>query len=153
MFVRQAQNTKQDRDLVFDLSNDPIVREASFNTKPIEYEQHCEWYSKTISEKNTLFFLIFEAEEFVGQIRFNRKTEQSKECIISLSMTKSFRGRHIAKQFMETGIEEMRKFWCNIHSVIAEVKVDNTPSNALFSRAGFELTSTTNIYRLKLRSN
>ncbi len=153
MFVRQAQDTKQDRDLVFDLSNDPIVRKASFNTKLIEYEQHCKWYSKTILDKNILFFLVFEAEEFVGQIRFKRETEQSKECVISLSITKSFRGKHIAKQFMKVGIEEMQKKWRDIRSVIAEVKIDNVPSNAFFSKAGFELTSAANTYRLKMRSN
>ena len=148
MTIRQAKNTKQDCDLVFSLSNDPLVRSVSFNTKPIEYEQHCKWFAKTVSDNNTLFFLIFDKEHFVGQIRFNRESEQSAECVISLSITKEYRGKHIAGDCLQLGIEELKKNWYNINSVVAEVKDENTASNALFLREGFELISKVNIYKL-----
>ena len=59
MIIRQARDTKNDCDLIFSLSNDPLVRVNSFNTKPIEYADHCKWFEKTIADKNTLFFLVF----------------------------------------------------------------------------------------------
>ena len=149
MTIRRALNTKQDCDLVFFLSNDSLVRACSFNTKPIEYEQHCKWFSKTISAPNTLFFLIFDGDGFVGQIRFNRDNEQSTECVISLSITKEYRGRHIAGKFLELGIDELKKNWYSIKSVVAEVKDENKASNALFLREGFELISKVNTYKLQ----
>ena len=69
-------------DFGFSPSNDPLVRSCSFNTKPIEYEQHCKWFVKTIADTDTLFFLVFADEverEFVGQIRFNRESKQFSE--------------------------------------------------------------------------
>lgn len=152
MTIRQAQNTKQDCDLVFSLSNDPLVRSCSFNTKTIEYEQHCKWFEKTVSDPNTLFFLIFDDDGFVGQIRYNRDNEQSTECVISLSITKKYRGRHIAGKFLELGIDELKKNWYNIESVVEEVKDENNASNALFLLYGFELISRVNTYKLLINS-
>lgn len=148
MIIRQAQDTKQDCDLVFALSNDPLVRVASFCTEPIGYEHHCRWFSKIVADINTLFFLVFEADDFVGQIRFNREFEYSTECFISLSITENFRGKHIAKSFLGLGIEEMRKNWHIVATVIAEVKGENTSSNALFFKEGFKLVSSVNTYKL-----
>lgn len=153
MFFRKAQNVMIDCDLVFSLSNDPLVRACSFNTRPIEYESHCKWFEKIVSDKNTLFFLVFDDEnekQFVGQIRFNRKSEQSTECVISLSITKEYRGKHIAGNFLQLGIEELKKNWYNIKTVVAEVKDENTASNALFLREGFELISKVNTYKMNL---
>ena len=153
MTFRHAQNTKHDCDLIFRLSNDPLVRATSFNSGQIEYGRHCEWFAMTLADANTLFFLVFEDEserDFVGQIRFKRESEDSSECVISLSVTEQFRGRHIAKQFIELGIEEMRKKWYNVSVVVAEVKGENTASNALFLKEGFRLISQVNTYKLSI---
>lgn len=153
MNIRQAQDSKNDCDFIFSLSNDPLVRSNSFNTKPIEYADHCKWFEKAVADKNTLFFLVFDDEnekQFVGQIRFNRESEQSAECVISLSITEQFRGKHIAGEFIELGIEELKKNWHNIKTVVAEVKDENTASNALFQKKGFELKSTINTYKYNL---
>ena len=151
MIIRTAQNLQFDRDLIFSLSNDPLVRANSFNQSKIEYSDHCKWYEKTLADKNTLFFLAFaddSEKDFVGQIRFKRDSAQSDECVISLSITEQFRGKHISSEFIELGIDEMKKCWYNIRSVIAEVKSENIASNKLFLKEGFELVSKVNTYRL-----
>lgn len=153
MHIRQAQNTPTDLNLIFSLSNDPRVRANSFNTKPIEYVAHCKWFEKTVADKNTLFFLLFADEsekQFVGQIRFNRVSEISKECVISLSITEQFRGKHIACEFLELGIGELKKKWHNIEYVVAEVKDENIASNKLFIKEGFKLVSKVNTYKLNI---
>lgn len=139
MDIRKAENTKNDCDLVFSLSNDSLVRANSFSTKPIEYNSHCNWYKRTVLDNNTLFFLIFDNNDFVGQIRFNRGEENSDSCVISLSITESFRGKHISSEFLMLGINELHYSWKKIHHIIAEVKKENIPSNKLFEKNGFIL--------------
>ena len=153
MTIRQAQDKKQDCDMVFYLSNDPLVRACSFNSNQIEYENHCKWFENTIKDKNTLFFLIFDDDNFVGQMRFNREIENSINCIISLSITKEYRGKHIASDFLQLGIEALVKKWYNIKSITAEVKEENLASNKLFLKNNFELIKqdTYNSYRLMVR--
>ncbi len=153
MFIRQAQKTTIDLNLIFSLSNDPLVRANSFNQNKIEYTEHCKWFEKIITDKNTLFFLMFadeSEEDFVGQIRFKRKSGSSAECDISLSITESFRGKHIARDFLELGIEELKKNWHNIETVVAEVKDENAASNSLFVKEGFKLVSKVNTYKLNI---
>ena len=90
MTIRQARDSKNDCDLVLSLSNDPLVRSNSFNTKPIEYADHCKWFEKTLADKNTLFFLSFDDDaekKFIGQIRFRRESEFSEECTVSYSIS------------------------------------------------------------------
>lgn len=151
MIIRQTHNIEQDCNLIFSLSNDSLVRSNSFNTKRIEYEEHCKWFEKTLTDKNTLFFLVFADEsekEFIGQIRFKREREKSNECVISLSITEQSRGKHIAKEFLELGINELQKDWKNIDTIIAEVKDENIASNKLFEKEGFKLVSRVNTYKL-----
>lgn len=156
MFIRQVQNASVDCDLIFSLSNDSLVRANSFKQNKIEYEEHCNWFKKTITDKNILFFLIFENDsekDFIGQIRFKRECEKSNECVISLSITEPFRGKHIAKDFIEIGIKELKKNWKTVDTIIAEVKDENTASNKLFIKGGFELISKVNTYKLNIFEN
>ena len=153
MLIRKAGNTQSDCKLAFSLSNDMVVRANSFNQGEIKYSNHCGWFERTVADKNVLFFLVFADDtenDFIGQIRFRRDSEDSTECVISLSIAELFRGKHIAGQFMELGIEEMRRNWTHIDTVKAEVKDGNIPSNKLFRSEGFELTSRVNMYKLKL---
>ena len=156
MTIRSAQNTQTDRDLIFFLSNDPLVRSASFNTEQIKYTDHCNWFKKTLADENTLFFLVFADEkeqDFVGQIRFKRQSEQSEECVISLSITEQFRGKHIAAEFLQLGIDELKKNWQDIKYIVAEVKDENIASNTLFMKQGFSLISQVNTYKLDICEN
>ena len=153
MIIRKAQKTETDCGLVFALSNDLTVRANSFNTDIIEYTRHVQWYEKAVSDINLLFFLVFGGDDFVGQIRFNRKSKQAVECVISLSIVEQFRGKRLALDFMELGIKELKENWSGIKKIVAEVKAENSASNKLFKAAGFMqlVEGTVNIYRMDFK--
>ena len=44
MILRKA--TMDDCDFVYNLRNEPYVRNASWNTETIEYSKHKEWFKK-----------------------------------------------------------------------------------------------------------
>lgn len=146
MVIRKVVNNITDCSLIYNLSNDPLVRANSFNSEPIVYENHVRWFNKVINDPNILFFLVFEGDDFVGQLRFVRTCEESKECVISLSITPEYRGKHIGRDFMDKGIIEMKKNWKKIEIVKAEVKCENEASNKLFMKDGFYLVSSVNTY-------
>lgn len=153
MIIRKVKDSVIDCYLIYNLSNDPLVRVNSFNTEPIVYENHVKWFNKVINDPNVLFFLVFEGDDFVGQIRFARRCEESKECVISLSITPEYRGRHIGQDFMDLGITEMKKYWKKIEIVKAEVKCENEASNKLFTKDGFDLITSVNTYYKKSRGD
>ena len=153
MIIRKALDTEKDCNLVFSLSNDPLVRSVSFNQNKIEYSNHIKWYKNAVKNDNILFLLVFDDDtenNFIGQIRFNREEKTSNECIISLSITEKFRGKGIGNQFMQSGIEMLHNQWKDIKTIIAEVKADNIASNKLFIKEGFELKSSVNTYKKEI---
>ena len=153
MFIRHAQNTTSDCRRIFSLSNDSLVRVSSFNQNKIEYVDHCKWFQKVLEDKNILFFLIFADEsekDFIGQIRFKRASEIDTEAIISFSIVGAFRGKQIASQFIELGLDELKKIWYSVSSIVGEVKSENIASNKLFLKKGFELVSIVNTYKLNI---
>ena len=137
MNIRRAQNNQKDCNLVYNLSNDPEVRANSFNTALIEYSNHVAWYNRILTDENVLFFLLFEDNNFIGQIRFRRETKESDSCIISLSITEQFRGKGMGSLFLQKGMGEMNKTWPDIKKIIAEIKKENKSSISLFERNGF----------------
>ena len=153
MNIRKAESTEKDCRLVFNLSNDPVVRANSFSTEKIEYASHLQWYENVVIDYNLLFFLVFEKDDFVGQIRFKRGFEYAAECVISLSIAEQFRGKGIALAFLKLGMTELKKNWGGIKSIAAEVKVENTASNKLFESAGFRKVEAgiINIYKLDIK--
>lgn len=153
MNIRKAEKTEKDCYQIFMLSNESLVRKNSFNTGKIEYTSHVQWYEKAVSDDNLLFFLVFEGDAFVGQIRFKRESETSEECVISLSITKQFRGKGIALRFLAMGIQELKQNWVDIKESIAEVKKENIASSKLFEAAGFSIvkTGSVNIYKLDIK--
>lgn len=150
MIIRKVNDTTVDCNLIYNLSSDPLVRANSFNSEPIFYENHVKWFNKVINDSDILFFLVFEGDDFVGQIRFVRTCEESNECVISLSITPEYRGKHIGRDFMDLGISEMEKNWKKIEIVKAEVKCENEASNKLFMKDGFDLVSSVNTYHKKV---
>ena len=152
MNIRKAEKKEKDCYLVFNLSNEPVVRENSFNTEKIEYVSHVQWYENAVLDCNLLFFLVFEEDDFVGQVRFKRKSKKDVECVISLSITEQFRGRGIASTFLDLGIRELKKNWVNIKEITAEVKSKNIASNKLFEAAGFRLVKrgSVNVYKFDI---
>lgn len=153
MLIRLTTKNKIDYNLIFSLSNDPLVRANSFNQNKIDYEEYCKWFEKSVTDKNTLFFLVFTNEnekDFVDQIRFKRELESLAQCVISLRITESLRGKHIACEFIKPRVEELKKYWYSVNTVVAEVKDENAASNKLFIKEGFKLVSKVNTYKLNI---
>lgn len=72
--VRLANIT--DRQNVFDLSNDDMVRQNSINKNKILWENHVKWFDERIKNVEEPFFIVEnEKNDFVAQIRFNNAEE------------------------------------------------------------------------------
>jgi pseudaminic acid synthase len=120
----------------FNLSNDPVVRQSSFSSDPILFHKHEKWFNEILDNKSVLFFVIYDGDALVSQIRYKKTTDRS--CEISISITDKYRGKHVASQCLSLSVHELKKEWdCN--SIIAEVKEENSASNNFFLKNDFYL--------------
>lgn len=118
---------KEDCFNVFNLSNMDYVRENSFNTEKIVWENHIQWFARAIAAENIKFYVI-EDTEFIGQVRLNIDNDNA---LISISLLKEFWHKGIAFHALQRIMAE------NTYHYLAEVKKNNLPSIKLFERLGF----------------
>lgn len=131
-----------DAQLYFDWANDPATRRQSFNSNPISLETHTAWFTRKLTDPDTLL-LIFsnEAGQPVGQVRFERTpvADMPDEIIISVSVDSNQRGKGVAAQMIEDACAVCHERWDAV-TIHAYIKPENQASVRAFERAGFTLS-------------
>lgn len=127
--IRPAET--RDMEQIFSLSNDPVVRRNSIHPEPIAWDRHVEWFSRALSDPDTMFYVAEMADgAFVGQVRFHR---ENHEWVVSISVSKPFRGRGAGAEIL---LGAMRK--SRIHEFVAFVKKGNVASQNMFAKCGYK---------------
>jgi len=134
-YLRKA--TLNDSKIVFELSNDPIVRSQSINKNFIRFDEHLKWFGNKIKNKDYLFLLAFDKRDnFIGQIRFQI---EDRSAIISISITEKFRGKGLSKRMIIEGCKKVFTEFSSIKEIFAYILTENVASINGFRSAGFEL--------------
>jgi RimJ/RimL family protein N-acetyltransferase len=121
-----------DMQLIFDWSNDDLVRKQSYQTEKIRWEDHKKWYQQKINDNNSLFLIAKINNMPMGLLRFDLQDEFA---IIGVSIDKHFRGKSLAVPLLIAGTNYyFNKF---DKPVKAYIKKTNTASVNAFANAGF----------------
>ena len=146
LHIREA--LASDMDLLFHWVNDAEVRENSFSSKPIDYDQHTKWFIKKQNSSNSKIFILSDNTGFpLGQIRADRFAQDNipsassytEFAVLDYSLDKAFRGLGLGAKLFELGLEKIYQTWPGI-ILIAHVKDCNSSSIALLKAQKFLLT-------------
>lgn len=126
-----------DARLLFDWANETGVRTASFQSKPIIWEDHEKWFARKLAgpDCELLIGLSHEGDP-IGMVRFDLNAENV--AVVSISVDSQFRGYGFGSIMLcraMAWLEESR----SVTRYIAMVKVDNGASTRLFEKCGFDL--------------
>lgn len=125
-----------DMKLYFDWANDPSVREQSYHSDVIDFENHKIWFESKLKD-TSVELLIFQNEENfnIGQVRIQKQNK--KEALIGISIAIEHRGNGYAKEMLELSsnyfLEMNQEYQIN-----AFIKENNLSSKYAFEKAGFE---------------
>ena len=125
-----------DLDLLFNWANDHVVRENSFNSAPIPYEEHIIWFKRMMEDSSILQFIMMNENNPVGQIRLNIEEDSAE---ISYSIAFEHRGKGYGQKILQLVQELIRKNRPDIKRLIAKVKPENIASNTLFEREKYTM--------------
>lgn len=134
VFLRKAEY--DDLDLLFKWANDPVVRNNSFDSTPIQYENHVAWFNKMMDDVSILQFILMDADIPVGQIRLNVKDDEAE---IGYSIGSEFRGKGYGHKILQLIADRITNDYPYIKTLVAKVKPDNIASNKLFESEGYEM--------------
>ena len=136
VYLRKA--TSDDCDLLFGWANDSLTRNNSFNTEPISYERHIEWYKKILASQSVIQYILELNQNGriipIGQIRLDVEGSVAE---VSYSISKDYRGFGYGKKVLQLIEAEIEKESINIEKLVAKVKPDNVASAKAFLDNGY----------------
>jgi len=123
---------KNDVKLLFNWTNDDLVRQQSFNSDKIIYEEHQKWFASKLQDKNTLFWIAQKDEIPIGLVRFDIQKDYG---IIGVSINKNQRG----KGYGGTILTQASQNFVNVFNlpIYAYIKQTNIASIRSFEKAGY----------------
>ncbi len=127
LYLRPA--TVDDARLIFEWANDSEVRENSFNTDDILWDDHLAWFNRTLADESTLLFILMKDDAPVGQVRL----ANSDKWQISYSIASVYRGQGYGKLILQLAENELVVEGHGGEKLYAEVKMDNIASQKIFT--------------------
>lgn len=131
-FVSFRKAVEEDVMLVYEWANDPLVRQNSYDTKPILLEQHKKWFSNKIRDKNTLFIIALYDNQPAGIVRFEMENEHA---VVGVVIAEKFRGMKLSSSILSESAKEY--FKQNNLPIFAYIKEENKASIRAFESAGY----------------
>lgn len=133
--VRVRPATNEDAERLLRWANDPVVRAASFNSKPVEWEEHVAWLSRRLADPGcSLYIGIDRDDRPVGQIRFQ---QEGTEAEVHVSLAPEARSAGLGSGILRVGTRRVFRER-SLSLVHAYVKPDNERSARAFERAGYK---------------
>jgi len=126
-----------DLNTYFEWANDALVRQFSYNTMPVIYEEHIKWFERQLNEGKTWFY-IFEDDisSPVGQVRIQNL--ENNTAVIGVSVDGKHRGYGYSSQMIEMATQDFLLKNHN-YSISAYILKVNEASYRSFLKAGFVL--------------
>lgn len=132
IYLRQA--VREDMKLFYMWVNEPAVRANSFNTEPIPWEDHQNWFDKMLKDEGVRIYVLIQDDNSIGQVRLALVDSKWK---ISYSIVSSYRGQGYGKIILQLAENEMIRDGHVGESLLAEVKSDNIASQRIFVKLGY----------------
>lgn len=131
-----------DTKLYFYWANDKTVRQQSYNSGLIDFENHSKWFNAKVKDKSCLMLVFQTLNKInIGQVRIQK--EEEAKSIISISIDAEYRGKGYASEMLRKASDYFLEL--NPDFIIeAFIKNDNVNSKYAFEKAGFEFISMIN---------
>lgn len=132
-FLTLRNATLDDIQKTYEWSNEELVRQNSFHSESIPFEEHQEWFLNKLKDEKTLFLI---GQFFGTDAAVIRMEKQAEYTVIGISVSKEFRGKKLATSFLIKSAKYY--FKQNSLPILAYIKLGNIPSIRSFEGAGFK---------------
>lgn len=129
--------TENDLTILFQWANDSKTRENAFQSKPIPWSDHVEWFSARLKSSDSRIFIFIVDGLPAGQIRFDLKFG---EWWIDYGIDRQYRGQGLAKILLKCAEAWMKATFGHLR-LRAEVKAQNSASLKAFEASGYSIIS------------
>jgi UDP-2,4-diacetamido-2,4,6-trideoxy-beta-L-altropyranose hydrolase len=115
-------------------ANDPLVRQVSFSSQTIPWDQHVKWFQSRLADSTEMFLIVEDSDDRpVGQIRYTLGSERAE---VSITMDPDFRGKGLGSAALSMATTEVFRKTGTV-AIDAWIKAGNEASMNAFARAGY----------------
>ena len=133
--ARQAR--QEDSKRIWEIRNNPLIREYSTSKDPISFERHAQWFEQAYFQgKKNLCFVIECQGNVTGYCRFDCN-DASNAYTISIAVDPVYHGKGLGYQLLSSSLLHIHQRF----AVNAAVKKGNPASAALFKKSNFALVN------------
>ena len=127
--------TEQDCRLLWEWRNEQEVRAQAFESEPIPWEHHVDWFWTKFRDPNCFIYVISNfKEEPIGQAWFEVRPDGSAE--VNVSLVREQRGRGYGRVAIQRACADLIRT-VPVSRFVAHVRPENVASVRAFDKAGF----------------
>jgi RimJ/RimL family protein N-acetyltransferase len=135
--VRLREAREEDCRLLWEWTNDPEVRTASFSTAPVPWDDHRSWFHSKLADPSCLLYIATDgAGRPIGQVRFDVR---GAAAVVSTSLDRRRRGQGYGAAVIRLTSRALFEA-APVEAIHAYVKEDNKASATVFAKAGYTNT-------------
>lgn len=127
--------TLHDARFLYGLRNEKAVREASFRTNPISWEDHTNWLRKKLAENDSVIFIVKIGKISAGQVRFDSRKNNTAD--INIALSRKCRGKGYGPKTIQSASKQFFAVSPSARGIRALIKEYNTSSCRAFEAAGY----------------
>ncbi|MBM7518709.1 bifunctional UDP-2,4-diacetamido-2,4,6-trideoxy-beta-L-altropyranose hydrolase/GNAT family N-acetyltransferase [Nocardioides nitrophenolicus] len=132
--VRLRDATRDDADLLLAWRNDPVTRQWSRSSAPVDRDTHQEWLRHTLTRPDRHLWLALSPDP-IAVVRWDQRLGDHWE--ISITVAPHARGQHRAGAILEAAHAQLVATLRRVPVVLATIHDDNRASRGLFAGAGY----------------
>ncbi len=134
--------TLDDSRQLWEWRNDETVRQVSFSTDPVPWENHCRWFTSRVDSPACRILIAQNAAGLpVGQVRLDVANSRAT---ISISIAAEFRSGGFGRPMIRKATQ--LAFWqLGVNGVDAFIKADNIASQKVFQHCGYRLKTNADV--------
>ena len=132
--------------LLWEWTNDPVTRAASFSSEFTPWDDHVRWFRTKLSDPSCYYYILLDREGVpLGQVRFDASGDEAEN---SISIAPSYRGRGYAASGIRIASKHLFQETA-IARIYAYIKPSSDASIHAFKKAGYKMAGTKVVKRHK----
>lgn len=119
---------------IFDWRNAAETRRHVFNPEPLSWEEHENWFRKSLRNQMRLLLIGEVAGAPIGVLRYDLEAPLG---VVSIYLVPGSSGRGLGTRLLEAGTKWLRARHPEVTRIKAEIMPENLPSRRAFISAGY----------------
>ncbi len=122
-------------------------RHTAINRTPIPRDIHEEWFKRKLKDPNCIIWLLDNAFESLGQIRYDVEDAQA---FIDISVVPRFQHYGLGKFIIRQSAGMLLEKHPQVKALVAQIRSDNSVSRKFFASLGFRQTKAGGVEEWKI---